>query len=205
MIQDCFILCKKDLKFWRMTHENLTSSQTRRNAHHVALEHNGAEPSCQTLHQHAITTPCNNCNGCVSGCVFCTCASLTASFGFASLPGHESLQHGHVLLGEVVLSHHVFQRLQVTRNHQHRLHLVFALDGAQDERDVNHVTWRDRLRTLTERIGILRHKRTLMSPSSTSRDETKLYPWKEGVAKAFLRRASAKNSVGSACKQREQR
>lgn len=29
-----------------------------------------------------------------------------------------------------------------------------------------------------------------MSPSSTSRDETKLYPWKEGVAKAFLKRAS---------------
>lgn len=31
---------------------------------------------------------------------------------------------------------------------------------------------------------------TLRSPSSTSRDDTKLYPWKEGVAKAFLRSAS---------------
>lgn len=86
------------------------------------------------------------------GCVFCTCELLTASFRFTSLPGHESLQSGHVLLGEVVLSHHVLQRLQVTRNHQHWLHLVLAL-GSETRASINHVTWRAGLETLTERIG----------------------------------------------------
>ena len=44
-----------------------------------------------------------------------------------SLPGHEGLQHGDVLLREVVLTHSVLQGLQVTRHHAHRLHLVFTL------------------------------------------------------------------------------
>lgn len=79
--------------------------------------------------------------GGTGGCVFCTCESLTASFRFTSLPGHESLQSGHVLLGEVVLSHHVLQRLQVTRNYQHGLHLVLAL-GSETRTSIKHVTWR---------------------------------------------------------------
>lgn len=33
-------------------------------------------------------------------------------------------------------------------------------------------------------------KDTLMSPSNTNNDDTKLFPWKEGVAKAFVRRES---------------
>lgn len=110
-----------------------------------------------------------------------------------ALPGHESLQHGHVLLGEVVLSHHVLQCVEVTRNHLHGLHLVLALDKAGSVRqatDVNHMAGDVEPRELSS-AGHVRHKHTLMSPSSTSRDETKLYPWKEGVAKAFLRRASA--------------
>lgn len=35
---------------------------------------------------------------------------------------------------------------------------------------------------------------TLISPSKTNKDETKLYPWKEGVANAFLRRVSVQKT-----------
>lgn len=38
-------------------------------------------------------------------------------------------------------------------------------------------------------------KHTLISPSSTNKDDTKLYPWKEGVANAFLRRASVRKKT----------
>lgn len=38
---------------------------------------------------------------------------------------------------------------------------------------------------------------TLISPSKTNRDETKLYPWKEGVANAFLRRVSVEKQTNN--------
>lgn len=48
------------------------------------------------------------------------------------LPGHEGLQHSHVLFGEIVLSNHVFQRLEVTWNNEHRLYLVLTLNSVED-------------------------------------------------------------------------
>lgn len=57
---------------------------------------------------------------------------------FTPLPGHERLQHSHVLFGEIVLSHHVLQRLQVARNHAHRLHLVLALNTEEHDTRAEH-------------------------------------------------------------------
>lgn len=47
------------------------------------------------------------------------------------LPGHESLQHSDVVLGEVVLAHNVLQGLQMTRHHMYRLHLVLTLNETE--------------------------------------------------------------------------
>lgn len=49
-----------------------------------------------------------------------------------SLPGHEGLQHSHVLFGEVVLLNNVLQTVEVAGNHQHRLHLVLTLSSQED-------------------------------------------------------------------------
>lgn len=62
---------------------------------------------------------------------------------FTPLPGHESLQHSHVLFGEIVLSHHVLQRLQVARNHAHRLHLVLALNTEEHDTRRTPIRWFD--------------------------------------------------------------
>lgn len=63
------------------------------------------------------------------------------------LPGHEGLQHCHTLFGEVVLPYNMFQCLEVTRDHMHRLHLFLTLgsqaDGSkripQDGKDVLNI------------------------------------------------------------------
>lgn len=73
--------------------------------------------------------------------MFCTCEPPTGRFGFTPLPGHESLQHGNVLFGEVVLPHHMLQRLQVARDGAHGLHLVLALNTEEHEthtQDTDH-------------------------------------------------------------------
>lgn len=107
------------------------------------------------------------------------------------LPGHEGLQHSHALFGEIVLSDHMLQGLEVAGNHNHRLHLVLALSnrGGGSERASIAFTNQSRYQRHD-----LRMKCTLISPSKTNKDETKLYPWKEGVANAFLRRVSVKRT-----------
>lgn len=59
---------------------------------------------------------------------------LIGSFS-TSLPGHEGLQHSHVLLGEVVLSNNVFQGMEVARDHEQGLDLVLTLSIAEDSAD----------------------------------------------------------------------
>lgn len=59
------------------------------------------------------------------------CLRATLPPSLMPLPGHEGLQHGDVVLGEVVLTHNVLQGLQMTRYHTYRLHLVLTLEESQ--------------------------------------------------------------------------
>lgn len=51
---------------------------------------------------------------------------LNGSFKM-SLPGHEGLQDGHALFGKIVLADRMLYGVEVTGNHQHRLHFVLTL------------------------------------------------------------------------------
>lgn len=88
------------------------------------------------------------------------------------LPGHERLEHRHVLFGEVVLPNNVLQGVEVTRDDDHGLDLVLTLSGAED-------TTADGLilnlgKTKPDVLTFVLRKLTLISPRSTNKMDTKL-------------------------------
>ena len=67
------------------------------------------------------------------------------------LPGHEGLQHGHALPGEVVLTHHVLQGLQLARDHPELADDIRARRGQLDAAwDALKKTLKDREDSLGE-------------------------------------------------------
>lgn len=62
------------------------------------------------------------------GSEYCKCARL--------LPGHEGMQHSHMLPGEIVLLHSVIQGQQMTGYHLHRLYLLLTLPGEPEKSEL---------------------------------------------------------------------